>query len=131
MDNDTVTITRAKENYQNHLSLKVKRENIDSTNNLIDLESISKIINNLGNPKATQQDDISTKFIKENKDLFSYIISVSFNNAANNDTFQDELKDADIKQIYKNGSRNEKENYRPAMILLNLSNDLLIAKLHV
>ena len=33
----------------------------------------------------------------------------------------DELKQADIKPIYKKESRNEKENYRPVSILPNLS----------
>ena len=33
----------------------------------------------------------------------------------------DELKQADIKPIYKKKSRNEKENYRPVTILSNLS----------
>ena len=35
--------------------------------------------------------------------------------------FPDELKQADIKPIYKKESRNEKENYRPVSILPNLS----------
>ena len=33
----------------------------------------------------------------------------------------DELKQADIKPIYKKESRNEKENYRPVSVLPNLS----------
>ena len=50
-DNDAVTIRQAIEKYQNHLSIKVIPENIDTTNNfsidLINPECISKIINNL------------------------------------------------------------------------------------
>ena len=49
-DNDTVTIRKAIEKYQTHPSIKVIRENIDTTNNfsfdLINPECISKIINN-------------------------------------------------------------------------------------
>ena len=124
-DNDAVTIRQAIEKYQNHPSMKVIRENIDTTNNfsfeLINPESISKIINNLDTSKATQQGDIPTKIIKDNKDLFSYFISASFNNAVNKGVFPNELKQADIKPIYKKESRNEKENYRPISILPNLS----------
>ena len=54
--------------------IKVIRENIDTSNNfsfeLINPEYISKIINNLDTSKAIQQDDIPTKMIKDNKDLF-------------------------------------------------------------
>ena len=100
-------------------------KNVDTTNNfsfdLINPECISKIINNLDTSKATQQGDIPTKIIKDNKDLFSYFISASFNNAVNKGVFPNELKQADIKPIYKKESRNEKENYRPISILPNLS----------
>ena len=88
---------------------------------MINPECISKIINDLDTSKATQQGDIPTKIIKDNKDLFSYFISASFNNAVNKGVFPNELKQADIKPIYKKESRNEKENYRPVSILPNLS----------
>ena len=124
-DNDAVTIRQAIEKYQSHPSIKVIRENIDITNtfsfDLTNSESMSTIINNLDTSKATEQVDIPVKLIKDNKDLFSYFISGSFNNAANNDVFPNELKQADIKPIYKKESRNKKENYRPVSILPNSS----------
>ena len=58
---------------------------------------------------------------KDNKNLFSYFISASFNNALDKGVFSDKLKYADIKVIYKKESRNEKENYRTLSILQNLS----------
>ena len=73
-DNDAVTIRQAIEKYQNHPSIKVIRENIDTNNNfsfeLINPECISKIINDLDTSKATQQGYIPTKIIKDNEDLF-------------------------------------------------------------
>ena len=97
------------------------RENIDTTNNfpfgLINPECISKIKNNLDTSKATQQGDIPTRIIKDNKDLFSHFISASFNNAVN----KGQLKQVGVKPIYKTESRNSKENYRPVSILPNLS----------
>ena len=59
--------------------------------------------------------------MKDNKDLFSYFIFASFNNAVSKGVFPNELKQADIKSIYKKESRNEKQNYRPVSILPNLS----------
>ena len=76
-DNDAVTIRQAIEKYQNHPSIKVIWENIDTTNNfsfdLINPGSITKIINNLDTSKATEPGHFPTKIIKDNKDLFSYL----------------------------------------------------------
>ena len=58
--------------------------------------------------------------MKDNKDLFSYFISANFNNVVNKGVFPNELKQADIRPIYKKESRNEKEDYRPVSILPNL-----------
>ena len=123
-DNEAVTIRKTTEQYQNHPVINLIRENIGTTNifsfDFINPEYISKIINNLDTSKATQQGNIPTKSIKDNKDLFPYFISASFNNVVNKGVFPDELKHADIKQIYKKESRNGKENYGPASILPNL-----------
>ena len=51
--------------------------------------------------KATQQGDFPTKTIKDNKDLFSYFISASFDDAVNKGVFPVKVKHADIKPIYK------------------------------
>ena len=77
-------------------------------------------MNNLDTSKAAQQSDIPTKIIKDNKDLFSYFISGSFDKTVNKGVFSDELKHANIKPIYKKETRSEKENYRPVSILPNL-----------
>ena len=57
-DNEAVTIRQAIEKYQSHPSIKVIRENIDTTNTfsfvLINPGCMSKIINNLDTSKATQ-----------------------------------------------------------------------------
>lgn len=44
----------------------------------------------------------------------------------NKDVFPKELKYADIKPIYKNESRNEKENYRPARFHQAYQNSLKV-----
>ena len=123
-DNDAVTIRQVREKYQNHPSMKVIRKNIDITNNFffewINSECIIKDISNSNTSKAKQQGDIPTKTRTDNKDPFSYSISPNFNNAVNMGVFPNELKQADIKPIYKKESRNEKGNYRPVSISPNL-----------
>ena len=71
-----------------------------------------------GVSKLIQQGDILTKIIKDNKNLFSYFVSATFNNTVNISISPDDLKHVDIKSIYEKKSRNE--NYRSARILLNL-----------
>ena len=119
------TVRKAMEKYQNHPSINIIRDNIDTTNkfsfDLINPGCISKIINNLDTSRATQQGNIPAKVIKYNKELFSYVISPSLSNAVNKGVFLDKLKHADVKPIYNNESRNEKENYGPVSILPNLS----------
>ena len=57
--------------------------------------------------------------IKDNKT--SFYISFVLCKVVSKCVFLDELKHADVKPIYKKESRNEKESYRPARILPNLS----------
>lgn len=59
---------------------------------MVNTELISKIINNLDLSKTTRQDDIPTKVIKDSKDLFSYVITVSLNHTVKESAFPEELK---------------------------------------
>ena len=51
--------------------------------------------------KATQSNDIPTKDIKENDDIFATFITENFNNMIKNSIFPDLIKQADIKPVYK------------------------------
>ena len=53
--------------------------------------------------------------------MFATYITEKFNSMIENSVFPDSLKQADIKLVYENHSRSEKENYRPVSILPNLS----------
>ena len=83
-DNDFVTIRKTIENIKISKSSwykKVKRENMDQQKSLLTWLTLTS--------KATQQGDIPTKIIKENKVIFSYFISASFNSALNQGVFPD------------------------------------------
>ena len=82
---------------------------------------IEKNIRNLDISKACQENDIPTKIIKENCEIFAEFIESNFSYNIEEAEFPDMLKMADIKPIYKKISRNEKGNYRPVSVLPNLS----------
>ena len=91
------------------------------TFNHITKEDVIKEINNLDASKASQEDDIPTKIIKENSDIFSNFIYQSFNNMIDVCIFPTSLKLANITPVNKKGSKISKENYRPVSILPNIS----------
>ena len=80
------------------------------TFNYVTKEDVIKEINNLDASKASQEDDILTKIIKENSDIFSNLICQSFNNMIDVCIFPASLKSASITPVYKKGSKNSKEN---------------------
>ena len=90
------------------------------TFNHITKEDVIKEIN-LDASKASQEDDIPTKIIKENSDIFSNFICQSFNNMIDVCIFPTSLKLANITPVYKKGSKNSKENYRSVSVLPNIS----------
>ena len=85
------------------------------------LEKFSKLIQNLNCNKATQQYDIPIKILKENSEIFSYILCHNFNNSLFSKVFPSSLKKADIAPIYKKDETFLKNNYRPVSILPSVS----------
>ena len=87
----------------------------------VSAEEISKEIRKLDPSKASHDNDIPTKIIKENADIFSEFICMSVNHSIDHNIFPSTLKLANITPVFKKGSANSKENYRPVSILPNLS----------
>ena len=80
-----------------------------------------KVINNLNVVKTCQVNDITTKFIKINKDIFANFITDHFNYCIANRQFLDESKHADVIPVHKKNEKCNKINYRPVSILTNIS----------
>ena len=57
----------------------------------------------LDESKATQSNDIPTKIIKQNYDIFATFITENVNNIIEDSVFPVLLKQANIKPIYKKG----------------------------
>ena len=111
--------------YEKHPSI-IKIKSLKETSSpfkfiFSNVEEVEEEINKLNVSKAIQSDDIPTKVIKENVDIFAKYVTEAFNKTITTSTFPDFLKNADIKPIWKKDSRSDKSNYRPVSILPNLS----------
>ena len=118
-------VLNAIESFSHHASvLKIKEARNSSdcfSFKLVTIEDICKEIRALDASKVTQSDDIPTKIIKNNSDIFSRFFQANFNNAIETSTFPEQLKYADVKPVFKKDSRTDKKNYRPISILPNIS----------
>ena len=95
--------------YCKHSSvLEIKRQTKSDTVftfNHITKEDVIKEIKNLDVSEASQEDDIPTKIIKENSDIFFNFIYQSFNNMIDVCIFPTSLKLANITPVYKKAQR--------------------------
>ena len=82
---------------------------------------LKKTTNNLDTTKASQQSDIPTKTQKQNSVSFAGNFCGNINQCISKSMFPSDLKLADVTPVYKNKSKNSKDNYRPVSILSNIS----------
>ena len=75
----------------------------------VSYEEVLKKINKLDASKANQENDIPTKIIRKNADIFAYFIRDSFNNMIVTSFFLAAPKSTDV------GSKTSKENFRPEL----------------
>ena len=87
----------------------------------VSLNEIEKLVGNLDTSKSCQYDDIPTRIIKDNKDIFSKFLFNHVNQTLINLKFPAHLKQGDVIPIFKKGKNTCKENYRPVSILSNIS----------
>lgn len=124
--NITDPVLKAVEKYKNHpsiVAIKTRRENINFSFSFqkIERSEILQIISELDPKKAIQSNDIPTKMIKENCEIFADFLLSSLNKCLSEGGFPSFLKEADVIPIFKKGLRTSKENYRPISILKNIS----------
>ena len=64
-----------------------------------------------------QQNDILTKILKENSEIFARYFYENINFGVENSIFPSDLKVADLTPAFKKKSKTSKDNYRPISIL--------------
>ena len=75
----------------------------------------------LNTEKASQLNDVPTKYIKKFNDVFTPVITDDYNNCVAIGIFLECFKTAEVNPTYKKGKPAEKSNYRPISILSKIS----------
>ena len=95
--------------------------NIQFSFNNVTMEKLKREIKNLDTKKGCLENDIPTKLIKENADIFENLLINDINNSLQLGVFPSILQDVEVIPVFKKGDRTKKENYRPVCILSNIS----------
>ena len=123
--NDDESILNYINKLKNHPSIKViksrKKEEQTFTFSYVSYEEVLNEIRKLQTTKTTQQNDIPTKILKENSEVFARYFHKNINFCIENSIFPSDLKVADVTPAFKKKSKTSKDNYRPISILPNIS----------
>ena len=119
-------IFKAIKKYERHPSIrKINESNLHAIESFnfetITEHNILNEINALDTKKATQINSIPINIIKDNSDIFSFILCNIVNRSIEFSNFPDKLKLADITPVHKKDNRNDKHNYRSVSILPSIS----------
>ena len=94
------------EKFSKHPSIVSIKKRMETTSNKFsfkyeDRKRFLTEIQNLNSRKASQQNDVPVKILKENSDICSYILHHNFNNSLFSNKFPKYLKKADITPVFK------------------------------
>ena len=111
--------------FQKHPSIKKRKENVYVKDKFhftnVNDSMIKDIISSLNKMKPTTFNNIPTKILVENFDIFSPFVAAIINESKIKSEFPAALKLADITPAHKGNQRIIKENYRPVSILPSIS----------
>ena len=84
----------------------------------VSVPDVRKEIKKLDPRKATQNNDIPIRILKQNFDIFRNYICDFFNECVDKGVSPSTLKNANITPVFKKGLRGSKDNYRPVSSIL-------------
>ena len=96
-------------------------ENAKFSISTIDKHKVLKYLSNIDVSKATGTDNIGPRLIKLAAPYIADDITFICNHSINNSIFPNKWKEAKVSPLYKNGSHDDVNNYRPISILPILS----------
>ena len=107
--------------YNNHSSIRIiksfSRRFSSFCFSQVDKNTVLKEIKKNNMNKAVQDTDISVKVLKENADYFAEYVCLQFNEVICASKFPASFNFAKVTLVFKQGFRNQKDNYRPISIL--------------
>ena len=107
--------------YEDHPSIRVIKRVSQHFSSFyfspVDENTVLKEIRKLKSNKAVQDTDIPVKNLKDNAEFFAEHIYLQYNKALRSSNFPNCFMFANIAAVFKQGSRNRKNNYRPISIL--------------
>lgn len=84
-------------------------------------EEVVRCIKGLKNKKSVGEDRIPVSVLKETAEVIAQPLEHIVNLMFLNGVFPDDLKHAQVRALYKKGSRSDEKNYRPVSLLSNVS----------
>ena len=99
--------------YQKYLTGTSKRFQLRPTNT----NEVLLLLNNLNKSKAAGLDKISARLIRECADLICIPIRDIFNQSISQGIFPDDWKRAKVTPLFKEGDRDDLNNYRPISVI--------------
>ena len=99
--------------YQRYLAGTDKRFELQPTNP----NKVFSLLNKLDKSKATGLDTISARFVRECADLICVPICDIFNQSISQGKFPDDWKYARVTPLFKQGNRDDVNNYRPISVI--------------
>ena len=91
------------------------------TFNYVSYEEVLNEIRKLQTTTTIQQNDITTKILRENSEMFARYFHKNINFCIEKSIFPSDLKVADVTATFKKTSNTSKDNYGPISILRNIS----------
>ena len=111
--------------YKNHPSVIMIKEKIKPIEKFsffpVQYDDVLRKIRNLDPSKSSQQTDIPTKILNYNSEYFAGYFHKNINFCFENSCVPSDFKFADVTPAYKKKSKNSQDNYRPVIILSNIS----------
>ena len=119
--NDNEPILSYINKFKNHPSIKViksrKKEEQTFTFSYASYEEALDEIRKLQTTKTTQRNEIPTKILKKNSEVFPRHFHKNIKLCIKNSIFPFDLKAANVTPAFKKKSKSSKDNYRPISIL--------------